>query len=331
MAVAVLGATAFVARDVHRLDHVRKVQVTGQLAAPSTAGAETVLLVGTDRGLAAGQTKARADSILVARVDPAAGTETVVALSSSLRLPTATGGTTEELKDVFHARGPTGLLRALHEGLGIDVQHYVQVDPAGFAALVDALGGTKVRATRAVSDGEPVSQTWTGFSLPAGVCTTLDGSSALALARSRHIEAQDASGAWKLVDVGSPSRTARNEVLLAALLRSFRSLDVTNPVELHRLVGAFAMHATVDQSLDAAGIVRLARLLHNPAIQPRFAVLPITPKVDARSPIGYAVPGPGWQSVVAELEGRTASGPKSSAAATTALTTPGANLLAPCG
>ena len=51
MAVAVLGAAAFVAgATAHRLDHVRKVQVTGQLTAPSTAGRETVLLVGTDRG-----------------------------------------------------------------------------------------------------------------------------------------------------------------------------------------------------------------------------------------------------------------------------------------
>ena len=77
--------------------------------------------------------------------------------------------------------GPSLMVQTIRENLGIDVNHYVEVDFLGFIDMVDELGGVEM------SFPYPARDAKSGLSVEAGT-QTLDGEQALAYARSRKYE-----------------------------------------------------------------------------------------------------------------------------------------------
>jgi LCP family protein required for cell wall assembly len=238
--VGLLGGTAlYVDRRDQAID---RIDVSTE---PSTDGAVNVLLVGTDGPIADG---ARADSIAVLRLDDTG--------SHLLSVPRdlydeAAGDRVNQAM----VEGPQALIDAVHRTVGIPIDNYVAIDPRGFAALVDAAGGLRLAITAPIVDAP------TGLSLQPAECATLDGTTALALARARHA---DPSG-----DLG---RIARQQVMLGAALDQ---LDA-DPVTIDRLSRLLADHAQVDDGLDLAALVRLGtRLATGPTLV--TDVLPVEP------------------------------------------------------
>lgn len=299
VAAGVLGIVGFASYDAHRLDGLHKVSVAAHLAPASPDGAETFLLVGTDRNLfsGVGVTTAGADSILAVRVDPANRSITALQIPRDLRVTSSSGALTPPLRSVFRNGGPSALLTALHEGLGLDVQHYLSIDPAGFVDMVDLVGGTRIKAAQDLRD------TRTGLALSGDSCTHIDGATALALARSRWMETREDSGRWTLDGLGDVSRIQRQAILSQALLDSFRSMDFHDPVTLHQLVDALAAHATVDPGLGADSLFRLAKHLHDVTTDGvAFAQLPSAAATDGTSQM-WLTPAQGWQAAIAHVTG----------------------------
>lgn len=107
--------------------------------------------------------------------------------------------------------GPQRLVDTLCRTLGIEADHLLMLDFGGFAALVDDLGGV------VVDIAAPIRDTSAGLLLEPGE-QRLDGTTALALIRSRHPEVlQD--GVWLAAAEreGARARTTQAGVVLGAL------------------------------------------------------------------------------------------------------------------
>jgi LCP family protein required for cell wall assembly len=151
-------------------------------------------------------------------------------------------------------------------GLGIPADHLVTVDLAGFAAVVDAVGGVDVDVP------EPVRDPLAGLDLPTAGRRHLDGATALALVRSRHPE-HPAGGRWIAAAPDPDGRAAAAGTVLQALAGAARA-ERAHPWRLQELAWAASGALAVD---DGTTPTALARLLGDRP--PPVEVLPVGPPV----------------------------------------------------
>jgi polyisoprenyl-teichoic acid--peptidoglycan teichoic acid transferase len=155
-----------------------------------------VLLTGIDSSETRSQ--ALTDTLIVVSLDPATGDTSMVSFPRDIARFTLSTGvlyprkinslmTTANSDPATYPDG--GLPTLIHELgylLGVPIHYYAAVDLAGFAKLVDAVGGVTIDNPKAIND--PAYGGWAdgrvGFRLTAGV-HHLDGETALAYARSR--------------------------------------------------------------------------------------------------------------------------------------------------
>ncbi len=151
-------------------------------------GRVNILLMGLDGNASQGRYR-RADSLIVASIDPATNTavligiprDTYVTINSpkgALRNKINTAYVWGELYN-YPGGGPALQMRTVSELLGIPIHHYVSVYFDGFAKLVDAIGGVDINVQTAIRDN------YTGWSFNAGM-QHMDGKKALQFARSRY-------------------------------------------------------------------------------------------------------------------------------------------------
>lgn len=299
VAVGVLAVAGFFVTEGRRLDQVAHVDVATQPSA--VPDVQTILVVGTDRGLAPGDVPAAADSIAAVRIDGSAHTATVLAIPRDLAITDASSGTPAKVSDLFRANGPAGLVTSIKAALGVEINHYIQVDPAGFEALIDSTGGLKLRSSAALRD------THSGLLLDGGSCTPLDGATALALARSRWTEIHDGSS-WVPGDQGDIGRMQRESVLGRALFASLQAANLHNPVAIDHLVDTFVSHVTVDSGLHRDDLIDLVRTVRTiPADAVTVTGLPVT--IASQGPVSALGLADGWKSTVEKFAaGRAPSG-----------------------
>ncbi len=134
-----------------------------------------LLLLGNDRR--PGQGWARSDTVMLVRLDPVSDAVSMISLPRDTRVAVAGHGTTK-LAHASAYGGPALAIKTVKALTGLPVNHYVQVDFQGFAAIVDAMGGVKMNVDRATTSPE-------GVYVPAGN-RVLSGMQALAFVRNRH-------------------------------------------------------------------------------------------------------------------------------------------------
>lgn len=245
---AVGGAGLYVDRRDAAID---RVEVSTQ---PSADGAVNILLIGSDARLGEAPEAGagtRADTIAVLRLD-GAGTR-LLSIPRDLWDPDGPVGPSNGRINGALADGPQAMIDAVVRTTGIPIDHYVELGFDGFAGLVDAVGGLDVAVVVPVRDAP------TGLALDASPCTTLDGDTALALSRARHLELQatDGSGAWVADPTGDLGRIDRQQAVLGLALTQ---LD-TDPASLDRYSRLLADHAVVDDGLTLSRLVELGRRL----------------------------------------------------------------------
>jgi LCP family protein required for cell wall assembly len=171
--------------------------------------------------------------------------------------------------------------------VGIDIDHYALVDMAGFAQLIDALGGVELCLPGELVDPEfdgslenqVVSE---ALVLPAG-CHEYNGLDALAYARSRQgwIELPDGTREPQ----NDFARNERQQRLLLALRSEIAEADTL--FELPGILSAVSRTVTSDFPRDQAGeLATLLPLIAGPDIErrvlayPDFVDLPADPNVN---------------------------------------------------
>ncbi|MFB6890712.1 LCP family protein [Kitasatospora sp. NPDC056327] len=267
-ALAVLGAGA-AGYAYLRLDgNIRSVDIDGRLgtARPPTAtdGSFNLLVLGSDSraggngDLAGGDTggTARSDTAMVVHVDQGHTRADVVSVPRDTLVPRpecvdAAGRTVPAAKramfnSAYEAGGAACAVKTVEQLSGLRMDHYVEVDFAGFARLVDAMGGATVTTTVAIRDKD------SGLDLPPGE-HHLDGQQALAFVRTRH-------------GVGDGSDLGRIELqkqMVRSLLRQAGGTGLlTNPVKLWSVGDTLTRSITTDSALASVNaLVGLGRQL----------------------------------------------------------------------
>jgi LCP family protein required for cell wall assembly len=135
-------------------------------------------------------------------------------------------------------------IRTVAENTGIQPEHFVVVDFAGFQAMVDAIGGVPICIPTAMTSKDA------GLYVEAGN-QTLDGSTALAFARARK---------GKGVGDGSDTnRIGNQQRLVAAMVQKVLSQNVLTDVpKLAGFLNAATSSLTVDSGMSTSTMVGLA-------------------------------------------------------------------------
>lgn len=152
--------------------------------------------------------------------------------------------------------GRAAQIETVRAFLGVPVDHFAELNLAGFYHLADALGGVPVCLNK------PVKDSYSGADFPAGP-QTLNGGQSLAFVRQRHG-----------LDMGDLDRTKRQQAFLAGATRKLDSAGTfTDPVKLMRLIDAAKQDVVTDAGWDLLSFVKQAKNLSGGKV--RFTTLPV--------------------------------------------------------
>ncbi len=193
----------------------------------------------------------RSDTIMILRLDPGAERASLLSLPRDLWVPLASGGS-QRINSAIQSGGPTELIDTIESYLGIPINHYIEIDFAGFQELVDVVDGVKVYFAT------PARDTRSGLDIQETGCITLDGQEALAYVRSRHYQVYE-DGRWRSDPSSDLGRISRQQDFIVRALGRAVDHGVRNPVTLDRLVNAGLATVTVDDLLTADDFIDLAR------------------------------------------------------------------------
>ncbi|MGA7272354.1 MAG: LCP family protein, partial [Acidimicrobiia bacterium] len=229
--------------------------VVSELAAAPADSADPlyVLLIGTDSRAGVDKSVfgdfagARGDVIMIARLDPGEGKVALLSIPRDTYVPIEGHG--ENKINAAYAYGDAPLMvKTVRQAFDIPLNHYVEIDFAGFQDLVDELGGVEMRFSN------PARDLKSKLDVPAGDMM-LNGFQALAYARSRHYQEQR-DGSWRSVDASDIGRTARQQQLVLAILSRLKRPSTL--ADTGSVVASLARHMTVDSALADSSLVRLA-------------------------------------------------------------------------
>jgi len=157
---------------------------------------------------------------------------------------TARGVTGPELDKQGREAGRSALIATIESFTGVQIDHYAEINLAGFVELTEALGGVPVCLNK------PVHDTYSGVDLPAGY-QTITGPMALAFVRQRHG-----------LDGGDLDRIARQQAFMAGLAQRVESEGtLTDPDTLSQLLAVVTRHVVIDKAWDLQqAITQVSRL-----------------------------------------------------------------------
>jgi LCP family protein required for cell wall assembly len=140
--------------------------------------------------------------------------------------------TETKLNSAFAFGGPKCLVKVIQKISGLSVNRFMAVDFAGFAKMVDALGGVEVCSTTPLEDYE------LGTVLPTAGRQMVDGHTALNYVRARQVTTEFN---------GDYGRIKRQQLFLSSLLRSLISKDTFFSLsKLNNVVNMFISDSYVD-------------------------------------------------------------------------------------
>jgi LCP family protein required for cell wall assembly len=122
----------------------------------------------------------RTDTMIILHVSPRKQKAVMVSLPRDLK--TLVNGRVEKL-NAAGVGGPDLLVKTVEDTTGININHFVEVNFAGFLKVVDAVGGVRLCNT----SGKELIDHYAGLDMSPG-CHQMDGAQALAFVRARHID-----------------------------------------------------------------------------------------------------------------------------------------------
>ena len=151
-----------------------------------------------------------------------------------------------KLNAAFAYGGAPLLIRTIEAKTNLKIDHYVEISFAGFAGMVDALGGIEVCSKVDIDD--PKSH----LVMSAGV-HTLGGIEALKYVRTRDFDGRG--------DIG---RMQRQQQFMSSVLRKATSSGVLlNPIKMVNFINASLASVTMDSQLNSGDLLNLGKQMRN--------------------------------------------------------------------
>jgi LCP family protein required for cell wall assembly len=256
LSLMLLGATGTLAYLYNHLEDVVQQRIDPVTPEKDEAEPFNALLVGSDsrEGLTeeeqfllgaeevGGQ---RADTIILAHVDPPDNEVTMIQFPRDLYVPIADAGSNKI--NTALANGATPLVQTVEDLTGIEINHYAQVNIAGFRQIVDAIGGVEI----CIADPIP-------FDPKTGIQVTedevgmveFDGDRALRFVRSRNYA------------TGDFERMANQQRFLSAALDKVTSSSTFfRPDRLIKLYNAVGDNLVIDENTKLTRLLSIGRRL----------------------------------------------------------------------
>lgn len=231
----------------------RDVDLSKVIDRPETGEGTNYLIVGSDsrKGMSAEEKKKlhtgsaegkRTDSMMILHTGGGAPTLISLPRDSNVTIPSFKGsdsgkfypatGRQTKLNAAYAEDGPELLVRTVEANTGLHIDHYVEIGFAGFANIVDAVGGVEMNIPQDIKD------TKSGADLKKGT-QTLDGEQALAFVRTRYaLEGSDLD------------RTKNQQKFLSALANQVATPGtVMNPFKLYPTMSAGLDTLVVDKDM----------------------------------------------------------------------------------
>ena len=212
-----------------------------------------LLRVGTTKAAAG----ARSDTMLLVHISKSRDKATIISIPrdslvtipehpSSLNKEKIVPAAKGKINAAFAWGGAPLLIQTIEEETNIKIDHYIEIGFAGFAGMVDALGGIDVCTKRDIDD--PNSH----LVLKAGA-HTLDGIESLKYVRTRDFDG-----------MGDLGRMQRQQQFMSAVLRKVTSTGVLlNPIKLVNFFNATIATVRTDSELNRNDLIVLAKQLKN--------------------------------------------------------------------
>ena len=196
--------------------------------------------------------------------------------SGKHKINSAYGRATDDAKETLEEQGVTGaeldrrsrdagrraLVATVEKFTRLPIDHYAEINLAGFVEMTEAIGGVPVCLKR------PEHEVRSGVDLPAGL-QTVSGADALAFVRQRHG-----------LEGGDLDRIARQQAFLAGLAsRMLSTGTLADPNAVNRIVGAVTRHVVLDRGWNLDRLI--AQFGRMPGGDIRFLTIPTgTPALD---------------------------------------------------
>ncbi|WP_442785300.1 LCP family protein [Amycolatopsis sp. H20-H5] len=184
----------------------------------------------------------RTDTIMIAHLPDNSTKPALLSLprDSQVKIP---GHGTNKINAAFSLGGAPLLVETVEEATGLRMDHFAKIGFAGFANIVDAIGGVNMCLDKDMNDTE------TGVQLKAG-CQDLNGAQALGFVRMRH------SAATPRSDL---DRVANQRKFIGALVSQIASpATLLNPFDVIPLLSSAPAALTMDTGDHVNNLVGLA-------------------------------------------------------------------------
>ena len=248
---------------------------------PYTAGLN-ILIIGSDsrQGLGtkfgADVVGARSDTSMLLHIAPGHTRADIISFPRDSMVPvlacaddkqghpgqSAQPGEVERLNATFSAGGAPCLWKTLEQETGIRIQHFVEVNFAGFQSIVNDVGGVPVCLPFAINN--PQSR----LHLAAGK-RVVNGAQALAFVRLRE----------NIGEGSDTQRIQRQQYFLAAVMQKLKSTNLlSQPSRIFNVVRDVAKSLTTDSGLDLSTMLRIAnsmKSLSSSSVQ--LVTVPVVP------------------------------------------------------
>ncbi len=153
--------------------------------------------------------------------------------------------------------GRAATIQAIHNLLGVPIDHFAEVNLVGFYDLATALGGVQVCLKNAVNDSQ-----YSGAVFPAGL-QTITGADALKFVRQRHG-----------LPEGDLDRTHRQQAFITGVITKLRSEGIFGDVgKIQSLLNVAKKDVVIDSQWNVLGFLPQAKSLTGGHIT--FYTLPI--------------------------------------------------------
>jgi LCP family protein required for cell wall assembly len=199
----------------------------------------------------------RSDTMMVVHVDPNTKSGFVVSFPRDtwVNIP---GHGDDRLNAALERGGPSLLIETISANFGVPIQHYIEVDIAGFQQIVNTIGGVHVYFPT------PARDSFSGLDQPEAGCRELDGAQALGYVRSRHYQWYDATAKrWREDPRSDLSRIERQQYFMRSLAQSALDHGAGNPATALALATNISKSLQKDQNLQLSDIKTLINAFRN--------------------------------------------------------------------
>jgi LCP family protein required for cell wall assembly len=189
----------------------------------------------------------RADTIILAHVEPANNEVTMIQFPRDLYVP-IDGGYSNKINTAL-MDGPSPLVRTVEDLTHVEINHYAQVNIAGFRQVVDAIGGVEICITEPIpfdpKTGIEVTEEEVGM-------VKFDGDRALRFVRSRNYA------------TGDFERIANQQKFMSAALDKVTSGSTFfRPDRLVKLYRAVGDNLVLDEGTKLTRLLNIGRRLRS--------------------------------------------------------------------